>query len=114
MKKLTILFDADDTVENLSDCWIAMLNERYGTSVTPEDVHGWDISLAFPTLTKEQVFGVLYDDELWRRITPIPGSVEVLQKLYDEGHQLYTAFRAVPLPGLGAHHFCLQQTNGAW
>lgn len=35
MKKLTILFDADDTVENLSDCWIAMLNERYGTSVTP-------------------------------------------------------------------------------
>ena len=59
MKKLTILFDADDTVENLSDCWIAMLNERYGTSVTPEDVHGWDISLAFPTLTKEQVFGVL-------------------------------------------------------
>ena len=28
MKKLTILFDADDTVENLSDCWIAMLNER--------------------------------------------------------------------------------------
>ena len=84
MKKLTILFDADDTVENLSDCWIAMLNERYGTSVTPEDVHSWDISLAFPTLTKEQVFGVLYDDELWRRITPIPGSVEVLQKLYDE------------------------------
>ena len=89
MKKLTILFDADDTVENLSDCWIAMLNERYGTSVTPEDVHGWDISLAFPTLTKEQVFGVLHDDELWRRITPIPGSIEVLQKLYDEGHQLY-------------------------
>ena len=67
MKKLTILFDADDTVENLSDCWIAMLNERYGTSVTPEDVHGWDISLAFPTLTKKQVFGVLHDDELWRR-----------------------------------------------
>ena len=26
MKKLTILFDADDTVENLSDCWIAMLS----------------------------------------------------------------------------------------
>lgn len=129
MKKLTILFDADDTVENLSDCWIAMLNERYGTSVTPEDVHSWDISLAFPTLTKEQVFGVLHDDELWQRITPISGSVEVLQKLYDEGAPaLYgdciqlshlqneggTAFRAVPLPGLGAHHFCLQQANGAW
>lgn len=89
MNKLTILFDADDTVENLCDCWIAMLNERYGTSVTLEDVRDWDITLAFPTLTKEQVFGVLHDDELWRRITPIPGSVEVLQKLQQEGHQLY-------------------------
>ena len=88
-KKLTILFDADDTVENLCDCWIAMLNERYGTSVTLEDVRDWDITLAFPTLTKEQVFGVLHDDELWRRITPIPGSIEVLQKFHDEGHQLY-------------------------
>ena len=39
MKKLTILFDADDTVENLSDCWIAMLNERYGTSVTLSLIH---------------------------------------------------------------------------
>jgi 5'(3')-deoxyribonucleotidase len=100
MKKLTILFDADDTVENLSDCWIAMLNERYGTSVTPEDVHSWDISLAFPTLTKEQVFGVLHDDELWRRITPISGSVEVLQKLYDEGHQLYMVTAS-------SYHTCL-------
>lgn len=89
MNKRTILFDADDTVENLCDCWIAMLNERYGTSVTLEDVRDWDITLAFPTLTKEQVFGVLHDDELWRRITPIPGSVEVLQKLHQEGHQLY-------------------------
>lgn len=109
MKKLTILFDADDTVENLSDCWIAMLNERYGTSVTPEDVHGWDISLAFPTLTKEQVFGVLHDDELWRRT--LYGDCIQLSHLQNEGG---TAFRAVPLPGLGAHHFCLQQANGAW
>lgn len=86
---MTILFDADDVAENLCDCWIAMLNERYGTSVTLEDVRDWDITLAFPTLTKEQIYGVTHEDELWRRITPIPGSVEVLQKLHDEGHQLY-------------------------
>jgi len=43
MRKLTILFDADDVAENLCDCWIEMLNERYGTSVTLEDVQNWDI-----------------------------------------------------------------------
>lgn len=89
MKPLTILFDADDVVENLCDCWVAMLNEQYGTNVALEDIRNWDIILAFPTLTKEQIFSVVYDDELWRRIVPIHGSVEVLQKLYDEGYQLY-------------------------
>ena len=35
---LTILFDADDVAENLLNCWIKLLNERYGTSVAFEDV----------------------------------------------------------------------------
>ena len=35
---LTILFDADDTAENLLNCWVAMLNEHYGTTFTIEDV----------------------------------------------------------------------------
>lgn len=72
MKPLTILFDADDTVENLCDCWIALLNERYGTSVRIEDVTDWDIALAFPTLTREQVFGVLNEDELFHRLERVP------------------------------------------
>lgn len=85
MRKLTILFDADDVAENLCDCWIEMLNERYGTSVTLKDVQNWDMTKAFPTLTKEQVFDVLHTDEIWKRITPLPGAVEVLQKLHNEG-----------------------------
>lgn len=48
-----------------------------------------NVSLAFPTLTKEQVYGVLADDELWHMIEPIPGAQETLQKLYDEGHNIY-------------------------
>lgn len=89
MKPLTILFDADDTVENLCDCWIALLNERYGTSVRIEDVTDWDIALTFPTLTREQVFGVLNEDELFHSLERVPGSLEVLQRLHNEGHRLY-------------------------
>ena len=86
---LTILFDADDVAENLLNCWVDLLNERYGTSVAFEDVKDWDMTIAFPTLTKQQVFGVLLDDELWHRLEPMPGSQCVLQKWYDQGHQLY-------------------------
>ena len=88
-RPLTILFDADDVAENLLDCWIDLLNERYGTTVAFEDVKDWDMALAFPTLTKEQLFGVLLDDELWHRLEPMPGSQRVLQKWFEQGHQLY-------------------------
>lgn len=86
---LTILFDADDVAEDLVNCWISLLNERYGTAVAFEDIKDWDITLAFPTLTKEQLFGVLQEDELWQRLEPMPGSQRILQKWYDQGYQLY-------------------------
>lgn len=89
MRPLTILFDADDTAENLLNCWVEMLNERYGTTVTIEDVKQWNVALAFPELTEEQVYGVLQMDALWERLSPLPGSQRVLKQLCDEGHNLY-------------------------
>lgn len=88
-KTFTILFDADDTSENLSEVWLAVLNEKYGTSVAVTDIHDWDVSLAFPGLTREQVYGALNWEVLWQQLAPLPGSQRVLQQLYDEGHQLY-------------------------
>lgn len=89
MRPLTILFDSDDTAENLLNCWVGMLNERYGTTVTIDDVKQWNVALAFPELTEEQVYGVLQMDALWERLAPLPGSQRVLQRLHDEGHKLY-------------------------
>lgn len=89
MNRLKILFDADDVAETLVEGWIGILNERYGTCVTLEDVTDWDISLAFPTLTKKQIFEVLQEEQIWANLKPIPGAQEYLQRLYDEGHELY-------------------------
>lgn len=89
MRPLTILFDADDTIENLLDCWVEKLNEKFGTSVSPEDITNWDVSLSFPSLSREQVYSVLKEEDLWHRLSAIPGSADVLQKLIIEGHHLY-------------------------
>ncbi len=89
MKPLTILFDADDVAENLLNRWIEFLNKRYGTSVAFEDIRDWDMTLAFPTLTKQQLFGVLVEDKLWSGLEPMPGSQRILKKWFDQGHKLY-------------------------
>ena len=88
MRNFTILVDMDDTIENLTDAWIAYLNDRYGTSVKKEDIASWDFAEAFPTLDKSQVFGALYDEELWERVKPLPGAVKYLKKLIDDGNQV--------------------------
>lgn len=89
MTRLRILFDADDVAEDLIGNWVLAVNEKYGTAVTPEDVRDWDITKAFPTLTREQIFSVLDENELWENLEAIPGSQSYLQRLFDDGHELY-------------------------
>lgn len=100
-KKLTILVDMDDTIENLLVHWVAMLNELYGTSVDVENVRSWFLQEAFPELTQEQVYAPLKTDELWLRVTPKPDAQEYLKRLRDDGHEIFittsSAYQTVPV-----------------
>lgn len=86
---MTILVDMDDVIEQLVAGWVEYLNKRYGTAVTPADVHDWNMSKAFPMLTREQVYAAVEDDCLWDLVRPMPGAAEALQKLMNEGHSVY-------------------------
>lgn len=94
MKKLTILVDMDDTIEDLLHAWLGYLNNRYGLHVTDEDVHDWDLTIAYPSLTASQVYDVLYEDDMWRTVTPLPGASKYMQKLLDDGHEIYIVTNA--------------------
>ena len=89
MKKLTILVDADGVLENFSETWVAYLNRKYGTAVSPEDVREWDMTKAFPMLTAEQVLSTERDPALYEGLQPIPGAAEVLQRLLADGHEVF-------------------------
>lgn len=89
MKKLTILVDMDDTIENLLDAWLNALNEKHGTRVTPDDVHSWDLHEAFPGLSAEQVYEPLFTQELWLDVRPKWDAVRFLYILQKEGHEIY-------------------------
>lgn len=88
MRKLTILVDMDDTIENLCEAWVDFLNKIHGTTVHKDDIADWDMTLAFPTIPKNQIYEVLGNEELWKRIKPLPGAVEYLQRLTNDGHKV--------------------------
>lgn len=96
MEKLTILVDMDNCIENLSVAWVGYLNDRYGTDVPLSNVTSWDISKAFPSLSKEQVYGVLQEKALWERVKPLPGAAKYLKRIMDDGNDVFIVTASHP------------------
>ena len=87
-RKLTILVDVDNVLENLNDAWVNAVNDKYGTSVSPNDIASWDIEKYFEGLSRTQVFSQLHDKDFWETLKPIDDAPDYLKKLIDDGHQV--------------------------
>ena len=88
MKKLTILVDMDDVLENLVECWVDELNKKCGSSLCEEDITDWRIAKFFPSLTNEDLFSTLNTAEFWGKIAPMQNAQDILKKLIDDGHTI--------------------------
>jgi len=88
MRKLTILVDMDGTIEDLLSVWVKRLNSQFGRNVKIEDITSWDMSLAYPGLTDDELQGPTYDDSIWEEVQPIKDASLVLEKLKNKGHDI--------------------------
>ena len=83
------MVDLDDTMTDLLPVWVDMLNKRYALCTNWQAISEWDISKFFPMLTKEQIFGVLQEPDIWCNVKPKPYAAEVLRKLQEQGLDVY-------------------------
>ena len=88
MQNKIVLCDADDTILNLCTAWIDRMNQKYGTKVKYEDVVDRNISLFFPSQSKEEVYAPVYEKDFWKQITPVDGCFDVLKKI-NQFYNLY-------------------------
>lgn len=86
---MRILIDMDDTIEQLLVAWLKRVNEKYGRNVCYEDITQWDVSAAYPGLTHDQVYNEILEDDFWQEVRPIPDAPEVMERLMQQGHELY-------------------------
>ena len=96
MKKLTILVDMDDVLEDLLPAWVEYLNCKYGCRVRLSDITGWDMRQFFPQLRYDELYGALFDDALWSRVKPKRGAQEYVRRLIDDGHQVFVVTASHP------------------
>ena len=93
---MTILLDMDDVLENLLETWVSVLNDKYDLSVDTEDIVDWDMKKAFPSLTGTQIFEPLHTEDFWKKVEPVDGAVEYLEKLLLDGHKLFLVTSSHP------------------
>ncbi len=86
---MVILVDMDDVLEQLVEAMVQYNNLHYGTDVRPCDIVEWNLTKAFPTLTREQVYSPEFDEAFWATVEPMPGADRVLRRLTEEGHEIY-------------------------
>ena len=84
----TILIDMDDVMTDLLTPWVEYLNDKHDLSVHTSDVTAWDMSLFFPTLSKEEIYQPLDEEDFWKTVKPREGAVYYLNKLCNE-YQVY-------------------------
>lgn len=100
-RKLTILVDIDDVLNNFTGLWARLLDERYATGLGREDIREWEMTATYTMLTKEQIFGMTLEEDFYRGLRPVENAAPVLRRLIDDGHDVYivsdTDWRVVPV-----------------
>lgn len=83
--KYILGIDLDGVCWDLTTPWVEALNEKYGTSVKPKDIKGWDMEVYFPTLSRSQIFSPLHQEEFYDCLKLYPDVEENIEKLRDIG-----------------------------
>lgn len=86
---MTILVDLDETVWDLLDVWTKKLRDRFDVEVYPENVTEWDMSRIYPTLTAEQIYAPLTEEDTWKTVKPFDDAIIYLQILKEEGNAIF-------------------------
>ena len=86
---MVILVDMDDTIEQLLKAWVGRANEKYGRNVTLEEITDWNVAAPYAGITRQEIYGVIYEPGFWSGIEPMPGAAEALKHFMDEGHEVF-------------------------
>lgn len=94
---MRILIDMDDVMIDFLQHWIDVLNGKFNKNVKYNDIYCWSMQVAYPDLTREQIFDVLYNEEFWADISPKQGAITYIRRLIQDGHEIYVVTASDPL-----------------
>jgi 5'(3')-deoxyribonucleotidase len=93
----------DETLVNLVDPWMDMLNKMSGHSFTRDQVGCYSVEKNYiDKLSTDEIFLPFNTEGFWEELPPFPGAIEFVQRLLEHDFDIYIA----TLPALSpvCHH----------
>ncbi len=78
MRKYTLLIDQDDVLAEYIQGVTDDYNKKYKTNISSEACVNWDLHLVFG----DRVDTIMHSPDLFRRLKPVEGALEVFERLY--------------------------------
>lgn len=86
-KRVRLLIDLDGVTVDLLTPWFELYNEAYDDDLKVEDVTKYAVEF-FAKDTKG-IYEVLKTPGLFRNLKPLPGAIETLKQLYEDGFDIH-------------------------
>ena len=89
---MKIAIDIDNVITNTTECVIDYINERLpDVNLKMEDITAYWIENSLPPEYHWIAPMAFEDKKMWKKVKLIDGAAEYIQKLYEDGHEIYFA-----------------------
>jgi 5'(3')-deoxyribonucleotidase len=86
---MRIGIDFDGVINNMLETWVEWLNKEHGCSVKVEEVTDWELHKQYSNLSSTELFAPLFTPEFWDEVTIKKDAQEVIERLMNDGHEIY-------------------------
>ena len=91
---MRVLIDLDSIIVDLMPTWLGLYNAEYDDDLAISDIHSWDTHLFTKVECDTKVYEYLRRPGLFRNLPPIPGAIEGVRALVEQGHEIYVVTAA--------------------
>lgn len=88
---MIIAVDVDCVLNNFMDVVLDVYNTKYGTSYTTNDITSYNLEDCFESEVADHMKDIFCIPGLLKKVKPLAGASNALQKLINAGHQVYIA-----------------------
>ena len=85
---MKIYLDFDETITNSIEAVLSVLNPKYGTTYSAEEVKKWNFDDVFPDIKPDEIEACFESDTFWNNLTFKEDAKENINKLLEKGYDV--------------------------